>query len=167
MYPGDQTMRKNKSILIIVALVAAIAVTFALKNSSSKQQANSQKDSPLPAPSEKQPPAQVSQSTGETDLKQSIPKLIDLGADKCIPCKKMAPILAELKTAYTGKFEVEFIDVWKNPDRGGNYKLRVIPTQIFFAPDGKELFRHEGYFSREDILAKWKELVFDMIKGNV
>ena len=44
-----------------------------------------------------------------------LPKLVDLGADKCIPCKAMAPILKDLKTNYAGRMDVEFIDVWKNP----------------------------------------------------
>ena len=87
-----------------------------------------------------------------------LPKLVDLGADKCIPCKAMAPILKELKTEYAGRMDVEFIDVWKNPDAGKSYKIRLIPTQIFFDASGKERFRHEGFFGREDILGKWKEL---------
>jgi len=93
---------------------------------------------------------------------QKLPKLIDLGADKCIPCKMMAPILKELKTEYAGRMEVEFIDVWKNPDAGKPHKIRLIPTQIFFDASGKELFRHEGFFGREDILGKWKELGVDL-----
>jgi len=91
-----------------------------------------------------------------------LPKLIDLGADKCIPCKMMAPILKELKTEYAGRLDVEFIDVWKNPAPGRQYKIQLIPTQIFFDVSGKELFRHEGFFGKEDILAKWKELGVDL-----
>jgi thioredoxin 1 len=87
-----------------------------------------------------------------------LPKLVDLGADKCIPCKAMAPILKELKTEYAGRMDVEFIDVWKNPDAGKAHKIKLIPTQIFFDASGKERFRHEGFYGREDILAKWKEL---------
>jgi thioredoxin 1 len=87
-----------------------------------------------------------------------LPRLVDLGAGKCIPCKMMAPILEELKKDYAGKLEVVFIDVWQNADEGSKYKIRVIPTQIFYSPEGRELFRHEGFYSREDILAKWKEL---------
>ncbi len=90
-----------------------------------------------------------------------LPKLVDLGADKCIPCKMMAPILKELKTEYAGRMDVEFIDVWKNADAGKQYKIKLIPTQIFFDPSGKEVFRHEGFFGKEDILAKWKELGID------
>lgn len=88
----------------------------------------------------------------------ALPRLVDLGADKCIPCKAMAPILDELKKTYAGQLQVDFIDVWKNEGAGEQYGIRVIPTQIFFAPDGKELFRHEGFFSREDILAQWAKL---------
>jgi thioredoxin 1 len=87
---------------------------------------------------------------------------VDLGADKCIPCKMMAPILEELKTTYNGKLQVDFIDVWKNPDEAPKYKINVIPTQIFYDASGKELFRHEGFFAKEDILAKWKEFGVDL-----
>ena len=82
-----------------------------------------------------------------------LPRLVDLGADKCIPCKMMAPILEDLKIEYAEKMDVQFIDVWKNPAPGKEYGIRVIPTQIFFDASGKELFRHEGFISKEDILA--------------
>jgi len=88
----------------------------------------------------------------------ALPRLVDLGAGKCIPCKLMAPILEELKSNYVGRLDVQFIDVWQNPDAGKPYQIRMIPTQVFIGTNGKEVFRHEGFFSKEDILAKWKEL---------
>ena len=91
-----------------------------------------------------------------------LPRLVDLGAGKCIPCKMMAPILEDLKKTYVGKLDVQFIDVWENPDAGTKYGINVIPSQIFFDARGKELFRHEGFFPKEDILAKWKELGVDL-----
>jgi len=87
-----------------------------------------------------------------------LPRLLDLGAGKCIPCKMMAPILEELKAEYAGSLEVAFIDVWQNKDAGEKYGIQTIPCQIFYDASGKELFRHEGFFSKEEILAKWKEL---------
>jgi thioredoxin 1 len=93
-----------------------------------------------------------------TGMKAALPKLVDLGAGKCIPCKAMAPILEDLKKTYEGKLIVEFIDVWKNPSAAKPYKIKLIPTQIFYSADGMELFRHEGFFGKDDILAKWKEL---------
>ena len=86
-----------------------------------------------------------------------LPKLIDLGADKCIPCKMMAPILEELKSEYAGRLEVVFIDVWKNPEKGREYGIRVIPTQIFYDADGNEFYRHVGFFSKEDILKTFRK----------
>ncbi len=90
-----------------------------------------------------------------------LPRLLDLGADKCIPCRMMAPILDALKTSHAGKLQVEFIDVWKHQDQAIPYGVRMIPTQIFFSPTGQELYRHQGFISREDILAKWRELGYD------
>ena len=84
--------------------------------------------------------------------------MVDLGATECIPCKMMAPILADLRQEYAGQLQVDFIDVWKNESAGEDYGVRVIPLQIFFGADGRELFRHEGFFAKEDILAKWREL---------
>jgi thioredoxin 1 len=91
-----------------------------------------------------------------------LPRLIDLGADKCIPCRMMFPVLDELKQEYAGKLNVEFIDVWKNPDAAKQYGVEVIPTQIFYDAAGKELFRHEGFFAKADILAKWQALGVDL-----
>jgi thioredoxin 1 len=87
-----------------------------------------------------------------------LPKLRDLGAGKCIPCKAMAPILEELKKEYAGRMDVEFIDVWQNPDAGKAFNVEMIPTQIFYDAEGREIFRHTGFYGKEDILGKWKEL---------
>lgn len=91
-------------------------------------------------------------------LSQELPKLIELGAEKCIPCKMMKPIIEELTKEYEGRLSVEFIDVWKNSQAGKSYKIRMIPTQVFLNEKGEEIYRHEGFFSKEDILKKWQEL---------
>lgn len=91
----------------------------------------------------------------------SLPVLIDLGADRCVPCKMMAPILDQLEREYVGKFDIVFYDVWKDPAPAEKYGIRGIPTQIFLDEDGKELYRHAGYYSKEQILAKWRELGYD------
>lgn len=88
----------------------------------------------------------------------ALPRILDLGADKCAACKELAPILAELKKEYDGKAVVDFIDVWKNPTAAEPYDVRVIPTQIFFDRTGKEVWRHEGFLPKSEIVAKLKEL---------
>jgi len=83
--------------------------------------------------------------------------MIDLGATECIPCKMMAPILAELKTRYAGKADILFIDVWKDPAQAKLYGIQTIPTQIFFDEKGKEVYRNIGFMDKQrivDILSK-------------
>ena len=80
------------------------------------------------------------------------PTVIDLGARTCIPCRKMAPILEELSKEYKGKANVLFIDVREDSAAGDRFKVRMIPTQIFFDAKGKEISRHIGFMDKADIL---------------
>ena len=96
-----------------------------------------------------------------------LPRIVDVGADKCIPCIKMAPELEKLKKEYAGALEVEFVDVWKRPQDAEPYKVRGIPTQIFYDASGKEVARHFGFISKEDILAKFKSLGMVIVKTDV
>jgi thioredoxin 1 len=106
--------------------------------------------------------AKKTEPVAKAEAAQKLPKLLDLGAHKCIPCKMMAPILDELTKEYKGVFDVEFIDVWQpeNKEKAEAYGIRSIPTQIFFDASGKELWQHEGFISKKDILKKWQELGF-------
>jgi thioredoxin 1 len=133
-------MNKVWKLTIVVVLAIVVAVVVVIKNGGSASDVE-QKTTPQAAPA-----------------KTGIPRLLDLGSVTCIPCKMMAPILEELKKEYAGRLQVEFIDVWENPKAGREHNINLIPTQIFFDASGKELWRHEGFISKEDILAKWKEL---------
>ena len=77
--------------------------------------------------------------------------MVDLGADKCIPCKLMAPILERLEPEYKGKAAIVFIDVWKNPERAKKFGISSIPTQIFYDKNGKEQYRHAGFMDEKEI----------------
>ena len=87
--------------------------------------------------------------------------MIDLGAKKCIPCKMMAPILEKMEKVYQGKAAIVFIDVWENRAQAGRFGISVIPTQIFFDPKGKEVYRHVGFMSEEAIVAQLKKMGVD------
>jgi thioredoxin 1 len=146
-------MKTPVKILIVAALAVVVVGAVALKKDKAPTETNAA--APLVAasgtaegPAAKRAPAAAAK----------LPKLIDLGAGKCIPCKMMKPILDDLKANYADRFKTEFIDVWENPDAGKPYGIEVIPTQIFYDADGKELFRHVGFYGKEDILGKWKEL---------
>jgi len=105
----------------------------------------------------------------ETDTKESqtnatvkLPKMLELGSVRCRACKAMEPVIEELKKNYAEKLAVEFHDVTQNYKIGEKYKIEMIPTQIFLDPEGKEIFRHTGFFSKDEIVAKWKELGYDL-----
>jgi thioredoxin 1 len=132
-------MDKTLKVIIVIVLIAAVALTIIVRRNKSGGER---------VPAEYQP---------EQLLGKGLPALVDLGSDQCIPCKMMAPILEELKAGLAGKLQVSFLDVRKHRGLSALYGIQVIPTQIFYDNSGKELFRHEGFFSKEDILSKWKE----------
>ena len=105
---------------------------------------------------ERSPPPDPQAGPGRSSRAHAIPRLVDVGAGKCIPCKAMAPILENLKAEYAGQFEVQFVDVWQDPDAARPYRIKMIPTQIFYGADGRELARHEGFMSKDEILAQWR-----------
>jgi len=137
-------MKQSKwsSVAIVAALVVAVAVVMSMPKSPK---------APPPGEEAEAVSSEPAQAAG------GLPRLVDLGADKCIPCKMMAPILEELKREQAGKVEVEFIDVWKNPGAGQQYGIQTIPTQIFYNAQGKEIFRHQGFFAKDEILAVFKK----------
>jgi thioredoxin 1 len=84
--------------------------------------------------------------------------MIDLGANKCIPCKMMAPIMEKMEKVYRGKAAIVFIDVWENREQAGRFRISSIPTQIFFDPEGQEVRRHVGFMGEEAIVAQLKKM---------
>ena len=78
---------------------------------------------------------------------------VELGSVNCIPCKQMQPIMKAIEEKYPEKIKVIFYDVWKPAGQpyARQYKIRVIPTQVFLDENGKEFFRHEGYFPLAEI----------------
>jgi len=84
--------------------------------------------------------------------------MIDLGADSCIPCKMMAPILKKLEKEYGGRAAIVFIDVWKHKDQARRFSIQAIPTQIFFNKEQKEVYRHLGFMSEKAIVEQFKKM---------
>jgi thioredoxin 1 len=101
--------------------------------------------------------AAQSSSIPEVPAKDMV-TMVDIGAKKCIPCKMMAPIMESLEKEYKGRAAIIFIDVWENREQGPKFGIRSIPTQIFYDKVGKEVYRHEGFLSRDSIVAQLEEL---------
>jgi thioredoxin 1 len=87
---------------------------------------------------------------------------VDVGADKCIPCKAMVPVLEELRRECAGRLQVDFIDAWKYPEQAEPFNVYGIPVQIFLDPSGRELYRHLGFFSKAEILETWRRLGYPL-----
>ena len=137
-------MNTTGKVVIVAVLIAAVVVAIAVRRNK---------------PVAEQIPAEYKP---EQITAKGLPSLIDIGAGTCIPCKLMAPIIEELKRELEGKVVVQFLDLNKLPNAAQVYGIKVMPTQIFYDASGKERFRHEGFLSKEDILAKWKELGVDL-----
>lgn len=145
----------NKAVKTIIVVLLAIAVGFIFRSKNSNANQPEQDKLAGIETTVNEPLETVTTQPAETKV-AGFPKLVDLGADKCIPCKAMTPILEELKTQYAGSLEVEFIDLWKKPQEAEKYKIKLIPTQILYDASGKEIFRHEGFYSKEEILSKFE-----------
>lgn len=76
---------------------------------------------------------------------------IELGSVNCIPCKQMQPIMKSIEDKYKGQVKVVFYDVWKDNKPAKQYGIKLIPTQVFLDENGKEFFRHEGFYPEEEI----------------
>jgi thioredoxin 1 len=100
----------------------------------------------------------ITVSAGDKETEKNVNGLkvtfIELGSVRCIPCKKMQPIMDEIEKEYSGQVKVIFYDVWTPEGRpyADTYKIRLIPTQVFLDKDGKEYFRHEGFFPKEELV---------------
>ena len=94
--------------------------------------------------------AVAAEKENKTGLKVTF---VELGSVNCIPCKMMKPVMEKIEKDYPGQVKVVFHDVWTQAGRsdGAKYNIRVIPTQVFLDKDGKEYFRHEGFFPFEEV----------------
>lgn len=91
-------------------------------------------------------------------VKSGKPLLVDFGANNCVPCRQIRPILKEIAREQTGKAEILIIDVYKFKSLATDYKIQVVPTLIFFDKSGKESYRHMGAWDKESIVKKLMEL---------
>jgi len=78
---------------------------------------------------------------------------IELGSVSCIPCRAMQPIMEELKRKYPADLRVVFHDVWTEQGKPyvAEYRIKLIPTQVFLDSSGEEFYRHEGFFALEEL----------------
>ncbi len=79
---------------------------------------------------------------------------VEIGSINCVPCKMMQPIMKAVEEEYKGQVRIVFHDVWtpRGKQDAMKYGIRVIPTQVFLDKNGKEYYRHEGFFPKEELV---------------
>ncbi|MBE0570123.1 MAG: thioredoxin family protein [Ignavibacteriaceae bacterium] len=87
--------------------------------------------------------------------KEVKPKItfIELGSVNCVPCKMMQPVMKAIEEKYGEQVKVVFYDVWTQEQKkyAQQYKIKLIPTQVFLDENGKEFHRHEGFYPEAEI----------------
>jgi len=145
---------KRINVAICAAVPALLLISGACGSNSSRAE---QKEA---APQKVQEAAEGSvlvTNNLDIDFSKHLVTFIELGADKCIPCKAMQPIMKEIAAEYNRKVQVVFYDVWKDPEPARKYGIQLIPTQVFIDKNGKEVFRHVGLFPKDELVAFLKK----------
>jgi len=130
--------KKNTLLPIFVLLTAAVLMAFPIWGQTDNK-------------AEKSPKADSKKSFKVT--------FVELGSVRCIPCKKMQKVMTAIEKEYGDQVKIVFHDVWTDEGKpyAKQYKIRLIPTQVFLDKDGKEFFRHEGFFPKDDLVKVLKK----------
>jgi len=96
---------------------------------------------------------------------KDLPKMWDFGSTNCMPCKTMKEILDPMIVDYKGKVDIRIINVYEETELTKQFRISVIPTQVFIDAAGRELFRHIGVYPRDSIEAKFSGFGMPVVKG--
>lgn len=167
-----ESMFKKQALKIIIPILIIIAIgaIWLIKNS---EQQLTLDNTAVPDRSMSEAADFSLHVTGELDLERlksyGLPIMIDFGADSCIPCKEMAPVLAKLNEKLQGKAIIKFVDVWKYQKLAEGYPISVIPTQVFFDKNGKPYIPSDPQASQMKVysLKDTNEHVFTTHEGGM
>jgi len=88
---------------------------------------------------------------------KALPRMWDYGAENCVACQEMMRILNSMMPEYAGRVDIRIINVYQEQQLTAQARIQVIPTQIFYDPEGEELFRHVGIYPHDSIVGKFRE----------
>lgn len=139
----------NRRTRVLLAVLLALALLHGMLSCS--------------VPAQEPMPSDLTKIPLDSVLGNGKPTLSEFGWRTCIPCKDMKPILEAVAAQYKGRLNVVIVEIYDHEDLSRRHSIRAIPTQIFFDKEGKEITRHEGYLSKEQIqtIIALKELIND------
>ncbi len=134
----------SKKKIIISSLVVLVIISigvFSLRNSETQSKINSDKPSV---------------TNSETKYKATF---IELGSVRCIPCQKMQPVIKSVEEKYGDQVKVIFYDVWTSQGKedAKQFDFDAIPTQLLLDENGREYFRHVGFFPEDELVKILKQ----------
>ncbi len=147
-----------KRALVALAVGVAVGLTLWARTARRAPLAGDDPTATSPRPVAEESVARTNGTGALPSEGAALPRLLEFSAGHCTACKLMEPILRELQRELEGRLAIETVDIVTRKAEMERYDVRIIPTQIFLAPDGRELFRNEGFMSKEDIRRKWAEL---------
>lgn len=159
-------MNRWVRVTVIVVVLAAAAAVLALKQRGAAAGPSGSASGVSEPVAAEAAPSAVGAPAAQDVPAAALPKLVSLGSGSCVPCRMMEPIRAELRTECVGRMAFEHHDVKEERGVAERFGIRVIPTLIFYDAQGRELARHEGFLSKDDIRAKWRALGVDLRCGN-
>ena len=86
------------------------------------------------------------------------PTMVEFGAKGCVPCDMMQPILDNLRKKFPDRLNVVFVHIGENRILGARFGIRSIPVQVFYDKNGKEVFRHVGFYAEAEVLKQLAKL---------
>lgn len=76
--------------------------------------------------------------------------VIDLYSPRCGPCRRLAPVIDDLRQAWAGQVRFYRIDVDARGDLAGPFDVEAVPLLVFYR-DGREVDRTLGFQTREEL----------------
>ena len=99
-------------------------------------------------------PIEVGDESWKTEVLESdVPVLVDFWAPWCGPCRMIAPIVEELASEYEGKMTFAKLNVDEAPEVTTGYRIRSIPTVMFFK-DGSVAETVVGAVPKRELVKK-------------
>jgi thioredoxin len=83
-------------------------------------------------------------------LSQGRPVVVDFWANWCAPCHAMTPTMRRLSKEFGEQVIFAKVDVANNRDLAAQFKIRSVPTFIFFR-NGREWDRLSGTKSHKEL----------------
>lgn len=84
--------------------------------------------------------------------------VIEFGGPTCVPCVRMQPLLAELQQTYGHRAQFFNFYVTEHLPEARAHQIMVMPTQVIFDPQGREVFRHVGFWPKDVFMAALAKL---------